>query len=317
MSSVDLILSGPGVRILHRLLANRGAKPVDAEPAGQGREPGPERIVVPQRVQTLVGAGEGVLEHVVGVGFGEPEGLGDRVDVAGVALDELPPGVRIAGSAACDELGIGVHRRIKPAGAGKEPPWASRPTSCSGSGDSDWVEKLGPDRARREGGFVRPRRRPGGARGARGRRRGDRPRGGAPAALQGVVRRDHPRRARARVRRATPRGGSRRRSSTATTRATTSRAGRSGAPRSRRGCSTRGSSMLAFSFVAGPRGESRDEPEQTARVFDLPARPLARARVRLGSDRLRPRKRLPLDHRQVPQAPEDWVRWRGRTWGRS
>lgn len=31
-----------------------------------------------------------------------------------------------------------------------------------------------------------------------------------------------------------------------------------------------GLSLLAFSFVAGPRGESRDEPEQTARVFDLP-----------------------------------------------
>lgn len=29
-------------------------------------------------------------------------------------------------------------------------------------------------------------------------------------------------------------------------------------------------SLLAFSFVTGPRGESRDEPEQTARVFDLP-----------------------------------------------
>jgi hypothetical protein len=31
-----------------------------------------------------------------------------------------------------------------------------------------------------------------------------------------------------------------------------------------------GFSLLAFSFVAGPRGESRSEPEQTARVFDLP-----------------------------------------------
>ena len=31
-----------------------------------------------------------------------------------------------------------------------------------------------------------------------------------------------------------------------------------------------GLSLLAFSFVAGPRGESRDEPEQTSRVFDLP-----------------------------------------------
>ena len=31
-----------------------------------------------------------------------------------------------------------------------------------------------------------------------------------------------------------------------------------------------GLSLLAFSFVTGPRGESRDEPEHTARVFDLP-----------------------------------------------
>ena len=31
-----------------------------------------------------------------------------------------------------------------------------------------------------------------------------------------------------------------------------------------------GLSLLSFSFVTGPRGESRDEPEQTARVFDLP-----------------------------------------------
>lgn len=31
-----------------------------------------------------------------------------------------------------------------------------------------------------------------------------------------------------------------------------------------------GLSLLAFSFVAGPRGESSDEPEQTSRVFELP-----------------------------------------------
>jgi uncharacterized membrane protein YidH (DUF202 family) len=31
-----------------------------------------------------------------------------------------------------------------------------------------------------------------------------------------------------------------------------------------------GLSVLSFSFVTGPRGESRDEPEQTARVFELP-----------------------------------------------
>jgi hypothetical protein len=31
-----------------------------------------------------------------------------------------------------------------------------------------------------------------------------------------------------------------------------------------------GLGLLSFSFVAGPRGESSDEPEYTARVFDLP-----------------------------------------------
>jgi Domain of Unknown Function (DUF1206) len=31
-----------------------------------------------------------------------------------------------------------------------------------------------------------------------------------------------------------------------------------------------GLSLLAFSFVTGPRGESREEPEHTARVFELP-----------------------------------------------
>jgi hypothetical protein len=31
-----------------------------------------------------------------------------------------------------------------------------------------------------------------------------------------------------------------------------------------------GLSLLSFSFVTGPRGESRDEPEQTARIFEVP-----------------------------------------------
>ena len=31
-----------------------------------------------------------------------------------------------------------------------------------------------------------------------------------------------------------------------------------------------GLSLLAFSFITGPRGESREEPEHTARVFELP-----------------------------------------------
>ena len=71
-------------------------------------------------------------------------------------------------------------------------------------------------------------------------------------------------------------GGSRRRCSTVTTRATTSRAGRSAAGPSRRGALL-GLSLLAFSFVTGPRGESRDEPEHTARLR-APARAVARAR---------------------------------------
>ena len=37
-----------------------------------------------------------------------------------------------------------------------------------------------------------------------------------------------------------------------------------------RGLFYAGLSLLAFSFISGPRGESRDEPEHTARVFDLP-----------------------------------------------
>ena len=37
-----------------------------------------------------------------------------------------------------------------------------------------------------------------------------------------------------------------------------------------RGLFYAGLSLLAFSFVSGPRGESRDEPENTARVFDWP-----------------------------------------------
>ena len=107
------------------------------------------------------------------------------------------------------------------------------------------------------------------------------------AALQGVVRRDHPRRARA--------SGS---AAYAAWRLAQALLDRDDEGNDFEGWAKRGAalakglfyaglSLLAFSFVAGPRGESRDEPEQTARVFDLALRPLDRARARAGPDRLR------------------------------
>ena len=90
------------------------AEAVDAEPAGERGEPGPERVVVPERAQALVRPGEGLLEDVLGVRVGKPEGLGDREDVAGVALDDEAPGLVVAGAAARDELGVGeLHKSIK------------------------------------------------------------------------------------------------------------------------------------------------------------------------------------------------------------
>ena len=77
-----------------------------------------------------------------------------------------------------------------------------------------------------------------------------------------------------------------------------------------------GFSLLAFSLVAGPRGESRDEPQQTSRVFDLPLGRWLVLALGLGLIGYGLAKRLPLDHREVPQAPEDGTD-RGRTWGRS
>ena len=164
-----------------------------------GREPGPERIVVPEGVQTLVGAREGVLEHVLGVVLRQPERLRDRVDVAGIALHELPPGVRVAGAAAYDELGVSDHRHIINQSAGQGTAMGSTAKTLQRLGDSDWIERLG------RIGLV--------AKGVSfclvgvlavlvalgvGGAATDRA-GRAAAALQGVVRRDHPRRARARV----------------------------------------------------------------------------------------------------------------------
>src|SRR5207253_2128258 len=62
--------------------------------------------------QVLVRAREDLLEDVLRVVLGQPEGLdGDRIDVAGEALDQAVPGVAVAASAAGDELRVGQRVR--------------------------------------------------------------------------------------------------------------------------------------------------------------------------------------------------------------
>ena len=101
---------------LLRLLLGARPEAVDAEPPGQLREPGADRVVVSEFGEVLVRAREHLLEHVVGVRLGQPERLhGDRVDVAGVAIDEHAPGVVVAAATTSDQLRIGqlvVHRTI-------------------------------------------------------------------------------------------------------------------------------------------------------------------------------------------------------------
>ena len=90
----------------------REPDPVDAAASRQLREPGPERIVGAQRVESLVRAGEDVLEDVLGLVRREPVALhGDRVHVAREPLDELAPGGLVARAAAGGEarVGLGGH----------------------------------------------------------------------------------------------------------------------------------------------------------------------------------------------------------------
>ena len=88
---------------------------VDRDPAGQLREPRPDRAVVAQPVELLVGAREDLLEGVLGGMLGERErAREDRVHVAGEALDEQLPGVVVARAAAGDELGVGWRGRHPP-----------------------------------------------------------------------------------------------------------------------------------------------------------------------------------------------------------
>ena len=91
-------------------LARGGAQPVDRDAPRQLRQPRPDRAVVAQAGQLLVGAYEDLLEGVLRRMRGEREpAREDRVHVAGEALDEQRPGVVVACSAASDELGVGWH----------------------------------------------------------------------------------------------------------------------------------------------------------------------------------------------------------------
>ena len=105
---LDYLLCVGRLRLLHRLLAGLAAQAVDAEPPGQLAEPRSDRSVVAQTLEPLVRTGEDLLEHVFRVVLGQPEGLHrDRVHVAREALDELAPGLVLAGAAAGDESGVG------------------------------------------------------------------------------------------------------------------------------------------------------------------------------------------------------------------
>src|SRR2546425_1790262 len=103
----------------HALPAAR-PQAVDAEPARQLREPGADRVVVPQPVEVLVRAREDLLEDVLRRVLLEPEALhADRIHVAGEVLHELAPRLLVAGAAAADELrffGHATYESAHPAG---------------------------------------------------------------------------------------------------------------------------------------------------------------------------------------------------------
>src|SRR4051794_5837425 len=102
---------GGGHRLRQRLGRPGGAQAVDAQAAGELAEPRPDGGVVAQAVEALVGAGEYVLEDVLGVRVAQAVGAGgDRVDVAGEALDQQSPGRLVTGAASPDEVGVaGLH----------------------------------------------------------------------------------------------------------------------------------------------------------------------------------------------------------------
>jgi hypothetical protein len=119
-----------GVR---RDLPRAGPQPVDAEPSRELGDPGPDRLVLAERVEPLVDPREDLLEDVLGVVLGEPERLDrDRVDIAREPLDERVPGFLVAAAAKRDEFGV--------AELGGQRCWASRSRFASVSSSFQAME---------------------------------------------------------------------------------------------------------------------------------------------------------------------------------
>ena len=107
VQALERVLRDVGLGLLLELLARRGAQMVDAEPACELGQPGLNGRVVAEPVEVLVGAGEDLLEDVLGRVLRESEALnGNRVDVAREPLDECAPRFVVAAAAAGDEDGI-------------------------------------------------------------------------------------------------------------------------------------------------------------------------------------------------------------------
>src|SRR5262249_47290872 len=105
----DALLVGEAVlERFGRALARARADRVDAEPARELREPGPQRLVVAEAVEVLPRPHEDVLEDVLRLGIGQPEALErDPVDIARVAFDKRGPRRLVALAAARDEITVG------------------------------------------------------------------------------------------------------------------------------------------------------------------------------------------------------------------
>lgn len=98
--------------LIHRALPRGRAQLVHSEAPRNLGNPTLDRGVVAKIGETLVKAGERVLEDVLRIGGGQPvDARRDRIDVAGKALDQLCPGKIVAFATTSDELGIGTRRK--------------------------------------------------------------------------------------------------------------------------------------------------------------------------------------------------------------
>jgi hypothetical protein len=86
-------------------------QPVDAEASRERGEPGPEGVVVPQRVQALVGRAKRLLEDVLRIGIAEPERLARSRRRTARSARRARARRPVAVAAAGDELGIGRSQK--------------------------------------------------------------------------------------------------------------------------------------------------------------------------------------------------------------